>query len=293
MGNGETRHPWAQAPPALPGSLPRGSPSPGLSSPLHPGPPFPVLPVHPTAPSQPPVPPKPPEPAPPPPTRVSPPGSSARYTVPQPLRPPQSAPQRPRPPHPPRFSSQLLNTPTSLLPAEAPTPATASPAAALPYPRVAAHIEPQQRAGRRGEQAPQEPGGQEADAALGGVEAGIIGEVAVGSSAGLQGGKPPTDGRRHFVVCRARAPGGAETFRGKMVPRGGSACASLRAAFGGKNALSGAFLCRSTPSGPCHAGTGRGRTAPTALVAPVALLPALPQRCHGDTAAWCGGAGLG
>lgn len=100
------------------------------------------------------------------------------------------------------------------------SPRQSPPPAAPPYPRVAAHIEPQQRAGRRGEQAPQEPGGQEADAALGRVEAGVIGEVAVGSSAGLQGGNPPADGRRHFVVRRARAPGGAETFRGKMVPRG-------------------------------------------------------------------------
>lgn len=91
-----------------------------------------------------------------------------------------------------------------------------------PHPGVAAHIEPEERAGGGGEEAAQEPLGQEADAPLGGVEPGIIREVPVGSRAGIGAAAPPAHGRRHFPSAAARRAGtaaeekrsGAEIVRG-------------------------------------------------------------------------------
>lgn len=84
-----------------------------------------------------------------------------------------------------------------------------------PHPGVAAHIEPEERAGGRGEEAAQEPLGQEADAPLGRVEPGIIWEVPVGSRAGL-GDAAPAHGRRHFPAA-PRA--GREPLLERNVPR--------------------------------------------------------------------------
>lgn len=97
-----------------------------------------------------------------------------------------------------------------------------------PHPGVAAHIEPEERAGGRGEEAAEEPWGQEADAALGGVEPGIIREIPVGSRTGLEVAAAPARGRRHFPAAPTRRAGTAteekrseaERFRGAT--RGGN-----------------------------------------------------------------------